>query len=85
MPINRFLVHSLTLHSKRMYAENSPNHRSATHLIPTPDRSKRVKDAKNEAQKEIEEYRKQKDDEFKEFEKKVHTPSATHARSKHRS
>lgn len=33
-------------------------------------RSKRVKDAKNEAQKEIEDYRKQKDDEFKEFEKK---------------
>lgn len=35
------------------------------------DRSKRVKDAKTEAQKEIEDYRKQKDDEFKEFEKKV--------------
>ncbi|KAL9137004.1 MAG: hypothetical protein Q9175_001788 [Cornicularia normoerica] len=35
-----------------------------------PNRSKRVKDAKNEAQKEIEDYRKQKDDEFKEFEKK---------------
>ncbi|KAL6714054.1 hypothetical protein ACLMJK_008548 [Lecanora helva] len=34
------------------------------------DRSKRVKDAKNEAQKEIEDYRKQKDAEFKEFEKK---------------
>ncbi|KAF6226290.1 hypothetical protein HO133_009156 [Letharia lupina] len=33
-------------------------------------RSKRVKDAKNEAQKEIEDYRKQKDDEFKAFEKK---------------
>ncbi len=44
---------------------------SPAHLTRTPDRSKRVKDAKNEAQKEIEEYRKQKDDEFKEFEKKV--------------
>ncbi|KAK3167764.1 hypothetical protein OEA41_010893 [Lepraria neglecta] len=33
-------------------------------------RSKRVKDAKNEAQKEIEEYRRKKDEEFKEFEKK---------------
>ncbi|KAL9132213.1 MAG: hypothetical protein Q9217_000017 [Psora testacea] len=33
-------------------------------------RSKRVKDARNEAQKEIEEYRKQKDDEFKKFEEK---------------
>ncbi len=55
---------------------------SPAHLTPTPDRSKRVKDAKNEAQKEIEEYRKQKDDEFKEFEKKVfsHAPLATHAR-----
>ena len=42
-------------------------------LIPSPDRSKRVKDAKTEAQKEIEDYRKQKDDEFKEFEKKVRT------------
>lgn len=38
---------------------------------PLPDRSKRVKDAKSEAQKEIEEYRKQKDDDFKEFEKKA--------------
>ncbi|MCJ1264635.1 hypothetical protein MMC22_004509 [Lobaria immixta] len=33
------------------------------------DRTKRVKDARNEAQKEIEEYRNQKDDEFKKFEK----------------
>ena len=49
----------------------------ALHLTPhpsTPDRSKRVKDAKNEAQKEIEEYRSQKDAEFKEFEKKVCIP-----------
>lgn len=36
------------------------------------DRTKRVKDARNEAQKEIEEYRKQKDEEFKKFEKEVH-------------
>jgi len=35
------------------------------------DRTKRVKDARNEAQKEIEEYRKQKDEEFKKFEKEV--------------
>ncbi|MCJ1224714.1 hypothetical protein MMC12_001359 [Toensbergia leucococca] len=33
------------------------------------DRTKRVKDARSEAQKEIEEYRKQKDEEFKKFEK----------------
>ncbi|KAF2093433.1 vacuolar ATPase [Rhizodiscina lignyota] len=32
------------------------------------DRTKRVKDARSEAQKEIEDYRKQKDDEFKSFE-----------------
>ena len=48
-----------------------PLFRSSAHLTQTADRSKRVKDAKNEAQKEIEDYRKQKDDEFKEFEKKV--------------
>ncbi|KAL8657277.1 MAG: hypothetical protein Q9226_002088 [Calogaya cf. arnoldii] len=33
------------------------------------DRSKRVKDARSEAQKEIEDYRKQKEDEFQKFEK----------------
>ncbi|KAK8194376.1 hypothetical protein M8818_007566 [Zalaria obscura] len=33
-----------------------------------PDRTKRVKDARSEAQKEIEEYRKQKEEEFKKFE-----------------
>ncbi|PYI32821.1 vacuolar ATP synthase subunit G [Aspergillus indologenus CBS 114.80] len=32
------------------------------------DRTKRIRDAKAEAQKEIEEYRKQKEDEFKKFE-----------------
>ncbi|KAJ5096319.1 hypothetical protein NUU61_005675 [Penicillium alfredii] len=32
------------------------------------DRTKRIRDAKSEAQKEIEEYRKQKEDEFKKFE-----------------
>ncbi|KAJ9502754.1 hypothetical protein LTR99_009343 [Exophiala xenobiotica] len=32
------------------------------------DRTKRVKDAKSEAQKEIEEYRKKKEEEFKKFE-----------------
>lgn len=35
------------------------------------DRTKRVKDAKSEAQKEIEEYRKQKEEEFKKYEKEV--------------
>lgn len=35
------------------------------------DRTKRIRDAKSEAQKEIEEYRKQKEDEFKKFEAEV--------------
>ena len=35
------------------------------------DRTKRVKDAKAEAQKEIEEYRKKKEEEFKKFESEV--------------
>ena len=38
---------------------------------PTQDRTKKVKDARNEAQKEIEEYRKRKDEEFKKFEYEV--------------
>ena len=37
----------------------------------TTDRTKRVKDARSEAQKEIEEYREQKENEFKDFEKQV--------------
>ncbi|KAI9677371.1 MAG: hypothetical protein M1817_006323 [Caeruleum heppii] len=40
------------------------------------DRTKRVKDARSEAQKEIDDYRKQKDQEFKKFESEaglVHT------------
>jgi len=35
------------------------------------DRTQKVKDARSEAQKEIEEYKKQKENEFKEFESKV--------------
>jgi len=41
------------------------------HNLIAPDRTKRVKDAKSEAQKEIEEYRKQKEDEFKSYENDV--------------
>ncbi|KIX94797.1 uncharacterized protein Z520_09487 [Fonsecaea multimorphosa CBS 102226] len=37
-------------------------------MSPIQDRTKRVKDAKSEAQKEIEEYRKKKEEEFKKFE-----------------
>ncbi|KAH9828991.1 V-type proton ATPase subunit G [Teratosphaeria destructans] len=40
------------------------------HLTPqNPDRTKRVKDARTEAQKEIDDYRQQKEDEFQKFEK----------------
>lgn len=35
------------------------------------DRTKRVKEARDEAKKEIDAYRKQKDDEFKKFEAEV--------------
>lgn len=35
------------------------------------DRTKRIRDAKSEAQKEIEEYKTQKEDEFKKFEAEV--------------
>jgi V-type H+-transporting ATPase subunit G len=42
-----------------------------TALTPPPDRTKRVKDARSEAQKEIETYRKEKEDEFQKFEKEV--------------
>lgn len=43
---------------------------SLSNKIPT-DRTKRLKEARSEAQKEIDEYRKQKEDEFKAFEKEV--------------
>lgn len=45
----------------------------ARHILTVrhPDRTKRVKDAKTEAQKEIEDYRKQKEEEFKKFEAEV--------------
>ena len=46
-------------------------------LLPS-DRTKRVKDAKSEAQKEIEEYRKKKEEEFKKFESEVQSPSPLH-------
>lgn len=41
-----------------------------THLTPQ-DRTKRVKDARNEAQKEIEDYKTEKENEYQKFEKEV--------------
>ena len=38
------------------------------------DRTKRVKEARTEAQREIDEYRKQKEEEFKKFEAEVYGP-----------
>jgi len=46
----------------------SPN--QTTHLTPE-DRTKRVKDARNEAQKEIEDYKTEKENEYQKFEKEV--------------
>ena len=46
----------------------SPRHGITLTFI---DRTKRVKDARNEAQKEIEEYRKEKENEYQKFEKEV--------------
>ncbi|KAI4216479.1 MAG: hypothetical protein LQ351_000968 [Letrouitia transgressa] len=40
-------------------------------------RTRRVKDARTEAQREIDDYRQQKDDEFKKFEKEVRLVSAS--------
>lgn len=36
------------------------------------DRTKKVKEARDEAKKEVDAYRKEKDDEFKKFESEVH-------------
>ena len=70
---------SLPIHSRR---SNPPILPITLHfggyaidMSDNPDRSKRVKDARSEAQKEIEEYRQQKEDEFQKFEKEVPHPS----------
>lgn len=42
-----------------------------------PDRTKKVKEARDEAKKEIEAYRKEKDEEFKKFESEVRLLSST--------
>lgn len=41
------------------------------------DRTKRIRDAKSEAQKEIEEYKNQKEEEFKKFEAEVRSAYST--------
>lgn len=49
-----------------------------------PDRTQKVKDARSEAQKEIEAYKKQKESEFKKFEAEVCLPSLSSLPSKPR-
>ena len=50
-------------------------------MLTSSDRTKRVKDARSEAQKEIEEYKEQKENEFKEFEKEVRLPQLKYSRA----
>ncbi|KAK0249446.1 hypothetical protein LTS09_015367 [Friedmanniomyces endolithicus] len=58
------------LREKRAIAFAQPHVQIALTRLPRgTDRTKRVKDARSEAQKEIEDYRKQKEDEFQSFEK----------------
>ena len=62
----------LTCHSSRMYGPHECTAPSTgTNHSSIADRTKRVKDARSEAQKEIEEYREQKEKEFKEYESQV--------------
>ena len=58
----------------------SPTPELGWRLMIRTDRTKRVKEARDEAKKEIDAYRKQKDDEFKKFEAEVYYPIswATH-------
>ena len=54
-----------------IYPSENDNVERSTTIDHPPDRTKRVRDAKAEAQKEIEDYRKQKEEEFKKFESEV--------------
>ena len=48
-------------------------------LIIELDRTKRVKEARDEAKKEIDEYKKSKDEEFKKFEAEVSRSAKSHS------
>ena len=52
-----------------MLVSNVPLNQTSIDLV--LDRTKRVKDARAEAQKEIDEYKKRKEDEFRKFEAEV--------------
>ena len=64
------------MRSKRMYFTHSVPHQGIA--LTHPDRTKRVKDARNEAQKEIDDYRKEKEDEYQNFEKEVRSYPHNH-------
>lgn len=51
--------------------------------LTSEDRTKRVKDARSEAQKEIEEYKKEKETEYQKFEKEVRRPASMHSGNEH--
>ena len=68
-------------HSQRMYLRR-PSVCPAP--LTSPDRTKRVKDARNEAQKEIDEYKQQKEDEFKKFESQVCSAPERLTQARHR-
>ena len=61
------ITNRLQLENVRYVESTPPKHANGA------DRTKRVKDAKAEAQKEIEEYRKKKQEEYKQFESEVTT------------
>jgi hypothetical protein len=50
---------------------NDPSHPRSNPCLTFEDRTKRVKDARSEAQKEIEDYKKEKEAEYQKFEKEV--------------
>ncbi|OJD14445.1 V-type ATPase, G subunit [Emergomyces pasteurianus Ep9510] len=69
--LNLNLPPLLVFHKRRGHLGHSKNcsTNAVYFLIPAREyRTKRVKDARNEAQKEIEEYRQKKEEEFKKFE-----------------
>lgn len=57
---------------------NDPSNPHVDTYLISEDRTKRVKDARSEAQKEIEEYKKEKEAEYQKFEKEVRIRSNTH-------
>jgi V-type H+-transporting ATPase subunit G len=70
LPTNLIGAHANRQQPANVRSRPPLHHQTADHT----DRTKRVKDARSEAQKEIEEYRGQKEVEFKNFEQEVRVP-----------